>query len=79
MDKSRLADLKSKMIDYKRFSFILLSLSAFMAIGLLLPTGALAERDSLIIIGFIFLSVIAALNLHRTAMSIREKIFEEES
>ena len=78
MDKKRLIDLENKMIDYKRFSFILLSLSAFLSIGLLLPTGALAENNYLVIFGFIFFSVLAAILLHRSAMSLKQKIYEEE-
>lgn len=79
MDKNRMVDLKNRATDYKRFAFVLLSLSAFLSIGLLLPTGVLVEKDYLIIIGFIFLSILVAINLHRTAMSLQKKIYEEES
>lgn len=79
MDEKKLQDLKSKVIDYKRFSYILLSLCGFLSMGLVLPTITLDGKNFIIVIALIFSLLIGAIAFHRSAMNYERKIYNEES
>ncbi|MFA9557139.1 YrhC family protein [Evansella sp. AB-rgal1] len=78
MDEKKIIDLKNKVIDLKRFSFILLALCGFLAIGLVLPDGAVAPEHQAIMVGLNFILLFAALFFHRSAMAAQRIINEEE-
>ncbi|WP_209122877.1 YrhC family protein [Alkalihalobacillus sp. BA299] len=78
-DNKKMRELKGKAEDYKRFGFILLSLSVFMFLGIIIPndaplTGNYAEY---MMIGTV-LSLIIAFIFHRKAMHYRNQLDNEE-
>lgn len=78
MDDKTLQALKDKMIDFKRFSFILLSLCGFLSIGLVLPTVTLDEKSYFIVISIIVGLLICSILFHRSAMVCKRKIYNNE-
>ncbi|MDG5786487.1 YrhC family protein [Evansella sp. AB-P1] len=77
MDEKKIIDLKNKVIDLKRFAFILLALCGFLAIGLVLPDNIAGEHQGMMI-GLNALLLIAAIYFHRTALATQRKLLEEE-
>ncbi|WP_216829071.1 YrhC family protein [Alkalihalobacterium elongatum] len=78
-DNKKIREIKGKVEDYKRFGFILLSLSVFMFLGLIIPndvpmTGNYAEY----MMGGIVLSLVMAFIFHRKAMHYRNQLDNEE-
>ena len=78
MTEKNLNDLKNKVTDFKRFSFIILAITSFLAIGLVLPTDFSAGDQQGMVIGIIAALLIAAFYFHRSAMNTQHKINEEE-
>lgn len=77
MTEKHLNDLKNKVIDLKRFAFILLALSGFLSIGLVIPGAILVEQQGMMI-GLLVVLLISAFYCHRSAMAVQHKIYEEE-
>ncbi|OLO38908.1 hypothetical protein BTR23_11140 [Alkalihalophilus pseudofirmus] len=72
-------ELKGKAEDYKRFGFILLSLSVFMCIGLIVPNEApLSGNYAEYMMGGTVLSLVTAFIFHRRAMHYRNQLNNEE-
>lgn len=69
--------LENIVNDYKRFSFVLLSLTAFLFLGLIIPSQEFSQTHHLLLIGLISVSIILSVTFHRIAMKYREKLFEE--
>ncbi|MFV8826807.1 YrhC family protein [Alkalihalobacterium sp. APHAB7] len=79
MDDKKIREIKGKIEDYKRFGFILLSLSIFMFLGIIIPndvplTGNYVEY---MMVGTV-LSLVMALIFHRKAMRYRNQLDNEE-
>lgn len=70
--------LEEKVADYKRFAFILLSLTIFLFIGLLVPNGEESQIQSSILIGLNVCSIVFAVIFHKKAMKIQEQLYSEE-
>ncbi|TLS39312.1 YrhC family protein [Pseudalkalibacillus caeni] len=71
--------LKDKITDYTRFGFILLSLSAFLYIGSLLPVEDASNAKSLILIGTSLVAVGFAGLFYVKAVSIKKKLHQDEA
>ncbi|NEU31595.1 hypothetical protein GN156_12555 [bacterium LRH843] len=69
--------LKEKIIDYKRFGFVLFSLSIFLFIGLLIPTEGIASQMPGMVIGAIFISLTLAAVFHQLAMKAEKQLHNE--
>ncbi|WP_100372142.1 YrhC family protein [Bacillus sp. FJAT-45037] len=78
MTEKKTQDLQATVADYKRFGFILLSLSAFLTIGLIIPaeSGATVLSGSYII--GIFGTLASAVVCHRLAMNAQKKLYENQ-
>lgn len=70
--------LENIVNDYKRFSFVLLSLTVFLFLGLIIPTQELSQTHHILLIGLIVVSISLSFVFHRKAMKYREKLFEEQ-
>ncbi|MDV2883767.1 YrhC family protein [Alkalihalophilus pseudofirmus] len=78
MTEKKMRELKDKVADYKRFGFILLSLSAFLFIGLIIPAdGQAVSLPSGFIVG-VFLTMGLAVVCHRLAMNAQKQMYEDE-
>ncbi|MDV2682986.1 YrhC family protein [Alkalihalophilus sp. As8PL] len=78
MTEKKMQDLQAKVADYKRFGFILLSLSAFLFIGLIIPAdGQAISLPSGFIVG-VFATLGLAVVCHRLAMNAQKQLYEEE-
>lgn len=71
-------ELQDKMTDYKRFAFVLLSLSVFLYIGSFLPMDGKSDAQALILTGGGFLLVGIALFFYSRAIAIQKKINEHD-
>ncbi len=71
-------DLKIKIADYKRFSFMLLSLSAFLYIGSIIPFEGKEGMDQIVLLAVSYCSIGIALFFYRK-ITIWKKIVKEES
>lgn len=79
MDEKKINDLKNKVVDFKRFSFILLSLCGFLSVGLILPSISLAKEGYLLVISLIVVLLVSSIFFHRSAMACERKLYSEES
>ncbi|MBU9713353.1 YrhC family protein [Evansella tamaricis] len=70
-------DLKNKVIDLKRFAFILLALSGFLSVGLVLPNETITAEQQGMIVGLIGILLLSAFFIHRSAMTTQRIINEE--
>ena len=77
MEEQKLKQLKEKVADYKRFGFILLSLSMFLFIGLLVPSEGLVIDMPGLFIGAVFVTLALAAVFHRLAMKAEKQLYEE--
>ncbi|SDY49447.1 YrhC-like protein [Evansella caseinilytica] len=77
-DEKKLADLKNKVADHKRFAFILLALSGFLSIGLVIPNDAIADGQHGKMVGLIVALLISAFFFHKSAMKTQRIVNEEE-
>jgi hypothetical protein len=78
MNEKMIQDLQAKVEDYKRFGFILLSLSIFLFIGLLVPTSEIAVEMQGMVIGSVFTTLGLSFLFHRLAMKIQKKLMNED-
>lgn len=71
--------LEEKVTDYKRFGFVLLSLSVFLFIGLIIPTEGqgVNETHFLLLITLSVVSITLSVIFHRKAMKYREQLYNE--
>lgn len=78
MGDKEIRDIQGKVTDYKRFGFILLSLSIFMFLGLVIPNEVTVASDvsMYMIIGTV-VSLILAFVFHRKAMHYRNLLDNE--
>lgn len=74
---STMKQLQDKMTDYKRFAFVLLSLSVFLYIGSFLPVQGKTDGAALILTGGGFLLVGIAIFFYSRAIAIQKKINEQ--
>ncbi len=74
---SAMKQLQDKMTDYKRFAFVLLSLSVFLYIGSFLPVEGKTDGATLILTGGGFLLVGIAIFFYSRAIAIQKKINEQ--
>ncbi|WP_377888381.1 YrhC family protein [Alkalihalobacillus sp. R86527] len=72
-------ELQNKMTDYKRFAFILLSLSVFLYIGSFLPMEGKTDERVLILTGGGFLLVGIALFFYSRAIAIQKKLNDSDT
>ncbi|WP_210237226.1 YrhC family protein [Alteribacter natronophilus] len=79
MAEKQMKALKEKVTDYKRYAFVLLSLSIFMFIGLLLPTEALATESQPLYVVMNMAVLVLAVVFHRIAMFNQKKLNEGEA
>lgn len=70
--------LEDKVVDYKRFAFILLALSVFMFIGLIIPNEGVGLIQQIILILLSSNSIAFAVIFHRKAMKVRKLLNEEQ-
>ncbi|HET6871879.1 MAG TPA: YrhC family protein [Sporolactobacillaceae bacterium] len=77
MEDKQLQNLKHKILDYKRFSFIFLFIGAFINIGSALPFAGktTGKADTLMIASFIF--IIISLLFYRSLYKAK-KLYEEK-
>ncbi|MBU9722560.1 MULTISPECIES: YrhC family protein [Bacillaceae] len=78
MNEKELMDLKDKVIDLKRFAFILIALSGFLSVGLILPTDSIATEYQGLVVGIIAVLLVGAVWFHRAAMRTQKIVNEEE-
>ncbi len=71
-------DTKDKIADFKRFSFVLLSLSAFLYIGSIVPFDGKETADQLVLLSTSYVSIAIALFFYRK-ISLWKKQLKEES
>ncbi|WP_062049952.1 YrhC family protein [Bacillus sp. JCM 19034] len=78
MTEKHMKNQLAKIADYKQYSFILLSLSAFLSIGLLIPSALVTDWQfpAVITLGIL---LIAAMTCHRYAMKVEKRLYEEEN
>ncbi|MCD8511129.1 MAG: YrhC family protein [Bacillus sp. (in: Bacteria)] len=77
MSDKQMKELQNKVIDLKRFAFILLALSGFLSIGLVIPGAIIVEQQGMMI-GLLVTLLLSAFYCHRSAMATRQKLYEEE-
>ncbi|WP_017728585.1 YrhC family protein [Halalkalibacterium ligniniphilum] len=78
MDEQKIQELEGKVADYKRFGFILLSLSVFLFIGAIIPSDyARFEMPELFIVA-VFVSLGLSLLFHQKALAYQKKLLEQE-
>ncbi|ADU29808.1 YrhC family protein [Evansella cellulosilytica] len=78
MSDKKINELKNKVIDFKRFAFILLALCGFISLGLVLPHESVAPHHQTIMIGMLVVMLMMAFVFHRIAMHSQQKLYEEE-
>ncbi|WP_078552705.1 YrhC family protein [Bacillus alkalicellulosilyticus] len=76
MDEKQLQTLKDKVVDYRRYAYILLSISIFLFIGLLIPNETTLGPEYMVAVVFIMLFTAVVFN--RRATICQNKINEEE-
>lgn len=79
MTDKKVQDLKLKMTDFKRFAYILLALSGFMAIGMMLPGNTAVSGQETLMIAIVAGLLIGAFFFHRSAMNIQNHLNKDES
>ncbi|WP_100406627.1 YrhC family protein [Bacillus solitudinis] len=79
MENKIIQDLQTKVADYKRFGFILLSLSIFLFIGLIVPTSGVAAEFKGFIVAGVFIMLGLAFFFHRLAMKVQQKLYNEKN
>ncbi|WP_088102579.1 YrhC family protein [Halalkalibacter urbisdiaboli] len=79
MREKLVEDLESKILDYKRFAFILLSLSIFLFIGLIVPTTAIKIELQGFVVAGVFIMLGLAFICHRMAMKIQQQMHSDEN
>jgi len=77
MEDKKFKQLKNKVDDYKRFGYILLSLSMFLFIGLFVPSEGLVKEMPGMFIGGVFVTLTLAMISHRIAIKAEKKLYEE--
>ena len=75
---STLKHLQDKMTDYKRFAFVLLSLSVFLYIGSFLPVEGKTDGATLILTGGGFILIGIAIFFYSRAIAIQKKMNEQD-
>ncbi len=77
LSKEMVKDTKDKIADFKRFSFVLLSLSAFLYIGSIIPFEGKQTLHKLILLGTSYLSLGIALVFYRKISQWKKQLNEE--
>ncbi len=70
--------LQEKVVDYKRYAYILLALSVFLFLGLIVPNEAATLNQQKILIGLNICSLVFAAFFHKMAMKCQEQLYREE-
>ncbi|MFA9455933.1 YrhC family protein [Halalkalibacter sp. AB-rgal2] len=78
MTDKKMNEQLTKIADFKQYSFILLSLSAFLSIGLLIPSAPITEWQVPAVMA-VFVLLIAAISCHRYAMKTSKRLHEEDN
>ncbi|WP_408007005.1 YrhC family protein [Pseudalkalibacillus sp. A8] len=78
MSKEMVKDTEDKIADFKRFSFVLLSLSVFLYIGSIIPFEGKETTDQLVLLSTSYISIGIALLFYRK-ISKWKKLLKEES
>ncbi|WLD92177.1 YrhC family protein [Alkalihalobacillus sp. AL-G] len=78
MSKAMVKDLKIKIADYKRFSFVLLGLSAFLYLGSIIPFEGKQGIDQIILLAISYSAIGVALFFYRK-ITIWKKVIKEQS
>ncbi|MCF6138026.1 YrhC family protein [Pseudalkalibacillus berkeleyi] len=74
MSKEMVRNIKDKIADFKRFSFVLLSLSAFLYIGSIVPFEGKETADQLILLSASYTSIGVALVFYRKISVWKKKL-----
>ncbi|MGP4080481.1 YrhC family protein [Pseudalkalibacillus sp. R45] len=77
MSKEMVKDTKDKIADFKRFSFVLLSLSVFLYIGSIIPFEGKQTLHQLILLGTSYLSIGIALVFYRKISQWKKQLNEK--
>ncbi|UCZ54402.1 YrhC family protein [Bacillus shivajii] len=79
MTDKKIQDLKFKVADFKRFAYILLAISGFMALGMVLPGNEAVAGQEGLLMALVGGLLIGSFFFHRQAMNIQRLIHEEEA
>ncbi|MCF6408591.1 YrhC family protein [Pseudalkalibacillus salsuginis] len=76
MSKEMIKDTKDKIADFKRFSFVLLSLSVFLYIGSMIPFEGKETIDRLALLITSYVSIGIALLFYRKISKWKKQLNE---
>lgn len=78
MEERKEKQLKDKVADYRRFGFIMITMSIFLFIGLLIPTEASLNHMEGFMIGAILTLLVLATIFHFIAIKAEKQLFKED-
>lgn len=78
MDKKTVINIQHKIIDYKRFGFILFSLSAFLYLGSIIPFEGKNSLDTLLLSSASLTAIIIAIVFHVKTNKLKRQLAEED-
>ncbi|MED3648472.1 YrhC family protein [Halalkalibacterium halodurans] len=78
MEEKKIVELEKQVEDYRQFSFVLLSLSIFLFIGLVLPPSYAPQVAAEWLIAGIGGALTFAWLFNRKVVQCQQKLFEEE-
>ncbi|CAH2462004.1 MULTISPECIES: YrhC family protein [Bacillus] len=71
-------ELQGKIADYTRFGQVLLSISTFLMIGLLIPSGVKDMVQSFVMMGSIVVFLVLAFFFFKCVRTMRDQLEESE-
>jgi hypothetical protein len=76
LDLEKAKDLQHKIIDYKRYAFILIAVSVFLYIGVLIPNEGKTSLQMVTIMGTTVLFLSVSFLLFRRVIKYKQELSE---
>ncbi len=78
VEEQKKKQLEGKIADYRRFGFVLITLSVFLFIGLLIPNESAPRNMSELLIVAVFVLLGGSLVFHRIAVKAEKRLLNED-